>query len=149
MMNGAFMLSAMEQAKLALDEGEVPVGAVVVSGGEIVALAHNERESQCDPTAHAEILALRRAAKALGRRRLSGCRLYVTLEPCPMCAGAIVMSGIDAVYYGAFDEKAGCAGSLYAIPEDNAFGKVIPCTGGLMETACKALLDEFFEAKRG
>lgn len=148
-MHGGYMLSAIEQAKLALSAGEVPVGAAVVCDGEVVALAHNEREILCDPTAHAEVLALRRAAKALGRRRLSGCTFYVTLEPCPMCAGAIVMSGVDAVYYGASDEKAGCAGSLYAIPEDAAFGRVIPCTGGLLEDECKAILDSFFEEKRG
>jgi len=148
-MHGHYMEAALHQAKLALEEGEVPVGAVMVCGGEIIAAAHNERESQCDPTAHAEVLALRRAAKMLGRRRLSGCVMYVTLEPCPMCAGAIAMSGIDAVYYGASDEKAGCAGSLYALPEDAAFGKVIPCTGGLMEEPCRVLLDTFFEAKRG
>jgi len=148
-MHGLYMEAALGQARLALEAGEVPVGAVVVCGKEIVAQAHNERETQCDPTAHAEVLALRRAARMLGRRRLSGCRIYVTLEPCPMCAGAIAMSGIDAVYYGAQDAKAGCAGSLYALPEDAAFGKVIPCTGGLMQAQCRAVLDTFFDAKRG
>ena len=148
-MHENYMQLAIEQAKLALSAGEVPVGAVVVCGDQVISAAHNERELQCDPTAHAEVLALRRAAKALGRRRLNGCRIYVTLEPCPMCAGAIVMSGIDAVYYGAPDEKAGCAGSLYALPEDAAFGKVVPCSGNLMHQACKEVLDEFFNDKRG
>ena len=161
-----FMSLALREAEKAAADGEVPTGCVIVEpapaeGGRegefdpdpctarILARAHNQPEMLKDATAHAEMLALRRAAKMLGRRRLSGCVMYVTLEPCPMCAGAIAMSGIDAVYYGASDEKAGCAGSLYALPEDAAFGKVIPCTGGLMEEPCRVLLDTFFEAKRG
>ena len=147
-MRGAYMEQALAQAKLALESGEVPVGAALVHDGQIVALARNEREALIDPTAHAEVLALRRAAKALGRRRLDGCELYVTLEPCPMCADAIVMAGVERVYYGAADEKAGCAGSIYALPEDPVFGKKIPCMGGLMEAECKAVLDLFFEQKR-
>ena len=147
-MHRAHMRAALDEARLALDEGEVPVGAAIVCGDEIIALAHNERETGDDPTAHAEVLAIRRAAVRLGRRRLEGCTLYVTLEPCPMCAGAIVMAGLDAVYYGAADEKAGCAGSVYALPEDPAFGKRIPCHGGLMETACREILERFFEERR-
>lgn len=147
-MRAEYMKQALIQAKAALDSGEVPVGAVVVYDGRIVACAHNEREALCDPTAHAEVLAMRRAAKALGRRRLSGCTLYVTLEPCPMCAGAIVMADVDSVVYGAADKKAGCAGSVYAIPEDPAFGKKIPCMGGLMADACTEILNEFFEGRR-
>ena len=142
------MRAALKQAKAALDLGEVPVGAAVVCGGEVIALAHNERELTLDPTAHAEVLAIRRAAKKLGRRRLSGCTLYVTLEPCPMCAGAIVMSGLKDVVYGAADERAGCAGSVYALPEDPAFGAGIACSGGLLEGECKALLSAFFETCR-
>ena len=142
------MRAALKQAKAALDLGEVPVGAAVVCGGEVIALAHNEREMTLDPTAHAEVLAIRRAAKKLGRRRLSGCTLYVTLEPCPMCAGAIVMSGLKDVVYGAADERAGCAGSVYALPEDPAFGAGIACSGGLLEGECKALLSAFFETCR-
>lgn len=148
-MHEEHMRAALEQAELALGRGEVPVGAAVVCGGSVIALAHNEREAMCDPTAHAEVLALRRAAKALGRRRLDGCTLYVTLEPCPMCAGAIVMSGVDSVYYGADDPQAGCAGSVYALPEDPAFGRKTPCMGGLMADECRALLDEFFTGRRG
>ena len=147
-MHERHMRAALAQAKLALDAGEVPVGAVVVCGGEVIAAAHNERETACDPTAHAEVLALRRAAKRLGRRRLSGCTLYVTLEPCPMCAGAIVMADVDSVYYGAADETAGCAGSVYALPEDPAFGRRIACMGGLIEAECKEILDGFFEERR-
>ena len=147
-MHTAYMEQALEQARLALDQGEVPVGAAVVRGGQVIALAHNEREALCDPTAHAEVLALRRAAKALGRRRLDDCRLYVTLEPCPMCAGAIVMAGVESVYYGAADAQAGCAGSVYALTEDPAFGKRIPGMGGLMERECREVLDTFFKDKR-
>lgn len=148
-MREQYMRAALEQACQAKAGGEVPVGAAVVCDGRIVALAHNEREALCDPTAHAEVLALRRAAKALGRRRLSGCTLYVTLEPCPMCAGAIVMAGVKEVCFGAADEKAGCAGSVYALPEDPAFGQKIPCMGGLLEAECRQVLDGFFAERRG
>ena len=143
------MRAALGEAAQALALGEVPVGAVVVRDGEIVASAHNERETGGDPTAHAEVLAIRRAARALGRRRLSDCTLYVTLEPCPMCAGAIAMARLGKVVFGAYDERAGCCGSLYALTEDAAFGAVIPSSGGLLEEECRALLDRFFAAKRG
>ncbi len=143
-----YMKAALAKAYQALEAGEIPVGAVVVCDGQVIAEAHNEREALCDPTAHAEVLALRRAAKALGRRRLNGCTLYVTLEPCPMCAGAIVMAEVDDVVYGAADTQAGCAGSVYTLPEDPAFGKKIACMGGLMESECAAVLDAFFGAKR-
>lgn len=143
------MRAALEEAERALALGEVPVGAVVVCGGEIVARTHNERETGGDPTAHAEVLAIRRAAAALGRRRLSDCTLYVTLEPCPMCAGAIAMARLGEVVFGAYDERAGCCGSLYALTEDAAFGAVIPCSGGLLEGECRVLLERFFAEKRG
>ena len=148
-MHAQYMRLALHEAKKALETGEVPVGAAVVCGDEVIALAHNEREALGDPTAHAEVLAIRRAAKKLGRRRLTGCTLYVTLEPCPMCAGAIVMADLGGVYYGASDETAGCAGSVYAIPEDPAFGRRIACMGGLLEDECQAVLDNFFEERRG
>ena len=148
-MHAQHLQRALEEAKRALELGEVPVGAVVVCGGEVIASAHNEREATGDPTAHAEVLAIRRAAKRLGRRRLTGCTLYVTLEPCPMCAGAIVMAELGGVYYGAADETAGCAGSVYAIPEDPAFGRRIACMGGLLEGECQEILDGFFEERRG
>lgn len=148
-MHEQHMRAALEQAYLALASGEIPVGAVVTCGGQIVAAAHNERETTGDPTAHAEVLAIRRAAKKLGRRRLTGCTLYVTLEPCPMCAGAIVMAELQSVYYGAADRTAGCAGSVYAIAEDPAFGKRVACMGGLLEDECQAVLDGFFGERRG
>ena len=143
------MREALKLAREAQLAGEVPVGAVVVCKEKIIAHARNERETSGDPTAHAEVLALRRAAEALGTRRLEGCTLYVTLEPCPMCAGAIVMAGIDAVFFGAYDPRCGCAGSLYDLPEDAAFGRVIPCSGGLLEAECRLALNAFFDLRRG
>ncbi len=143
------MREALKLAREAQLAGEVPVGAVVVCEEKIIACARNERETSGDPTAHAEVLALRRAAEALGTRRLEGCTLYVTLEPCPMCAGAIVMAGIDAVFFGAYDPRCGCAGSLYDLPEDAAFGRVIPCSGGLLEAECRLALNAFFDLRRG
>ena len=143
------MREALKLAREAQMAGEVPVGAVVVCKEKIIACARNERETSGDPTAHAEVLALRRAAEALGTRRLEGCTLYVTLEPCPMCAGAIVMAGIDAVVFGAYDPRCGCAGSLYDLPEDASFGRVIPCSGGLLEAECRLALNAFFDLRRG
>lgn len=143
------MREALKLARKAQMAGEVPVGAVVVCKEKIIACARNERETSGDPTAHAEVLALRRAAEALGTRRLEGCTLYVTLEPCPMCAGAIVMAGIDAVFFGAYDPRCGCAGSLYDLPEDASFGRVIPCSGGLLEAECRLALNAFFDLRRG
>lgn len=143
------MREALKLAREAQMAGEVPVGAVVVCKEKIIACARNERETSGDPTAHAEVLALRRAAEALGTRRLEGCTLYVTLEPCPMCAGAIVMAGIDAVLFGAYDPRCGCAGSLYDLPEDASFGRVIPCSGGLLEAECRLVLNAFFDLRRG
>lgn len=143
------MREALKLAREAQIAGEVPVGAVVVCKEKIIACARNERETSGDPTAHAEVLALRRAAEALGTRRLEGCTLYVTLEPCPMCAGAIVMAGIDAVFFGAYDPRCGCAGSLYDLPEDASFGRVIPCSGGLLKAECRLALNAFFDLRRG
>ena len=147
-MREAFMRGALEQAELAFQQGEVPVGAAVVCEGEVIALAHNERELTQDPTAHAEVLALRRAAKRLGKRRLDGCTLYVTLEPCPMCAGAAALAGVEKIVFGAYDPRAGCAGSVYAIPEDPAFGAGTVCEGGVLEEECAAVLDAFFSKRR-
>mgnify|MGYP003284808175 CR=1 FL=1 len=129
--------------------GGGPFGAVITRNGEVVATGVNRVTANNDPTAHAEVLALRRAAEAFGTRRLEGCTLYVTLEPCPMCAGAIVMAGIDAVFFGAYDPRCGCAGSLYDLPEDASFGRVIPCSGGLLEAECRLALNAFFDLRRG
>ena len=140
-----WMRAALSEA--VKDENEVPVGAVVVKDGKEIARAHNERESG-DPTAHAEVLALRRAAKALGTRHLHGCTLYVTLEMCPMCAGAALMAEIGRVVYGARDERQGCLGSVYALGQDAVFFHRFPVVGGVLEEECARLLKDFFERKR-
>ena len=129
------------------DENEVPVGAVVVYEGRVIARAHNEREGN-QPFAHAEMLAMERACQALGTRRLHGCALYVTLEPCPMCAGALMMAEVDQCVFGAYDPRQGCCGSVYALPEDPAFLHRVPCAGGVLEQPCKELLNVFFQKKR-
>ena len=119
----AFMQEALLEAKK--DENEVPVGAVVVYEGRVIARAHNEREKN-RPFAHAEMLAMERACQTLGTRRLHGCTLYVTLEPCPMCAGALMMAEADACVFGAYDPRQGCCGSVYALPEDPALSTAYP-----------------------
>ena len=146
-MHGQHMRAALEQAYLALASGEIPVGAVVTCGGQIVAAAHNERETTGDPTAHAEVLALRRAAQALGRRRLEGCTLYVTLEPCAMCAGAAVNLRLGELVYGAFDARAGCCGSVFDLT-DHCFLHSVKTWGGVLEREAAKLLSDFFDAKR-
>lgn len=144
----AFMGVALAEARLALEAGEVPVGAVVVRGDQVIAKAHNRCEQDADPTAHAEVLAIRAAAKALGDWRLTGCTLYVTLEPCPMCAGAIVQARLEAVWFGAADSRAGCCGSIYRITEDPAFVHAVPAYGGLLAAECGEQLERFFREKR-
>ncbi len=134
------MREALTEAEKALALGEIPVGAVAVRGGEIIARAHNEREISTDPTAHAEILALRRAAEALGSRRLSDVTLYVTLEPCAMCAGAIVAAKLGRLLYGAADEQRGCCGSLYRITEDPALDWFCEARGGILAEECAEIL---------
>jgi tRNA(adenine34) deaminase len=128
---------------------EVPVGAVLLDpGGNVLARAHNQRESNADPTAHAEILAIRAAARALGSWRLEGCTLVVTLEPCPMCAGAVVAARIGRVVYGAADPKAGAAGSLWDIPRDRRLNHRAEVIGGVLAEESAALLREFFARRR-
>ena len=148
MQDEKFMREAMAEARLAAESGEMPVGCVIVMDGEIIARAHNECEAAHDPTAHAEILAIRRAARAVGGWRLDAATLYVTLEPCPMCAGAIMQSRVRRLVFGASDPGQGCAGSLYRIPEDPAFPHFCPCCGGVLEDECAALLKDFFSALR-
>lgn len=143
-----FMAEALEEARAALDEGELPVGCVIVKDGEIIARGRNCRERLNDPAGHAEVVAIRAAAGYLGDWRLSGCEMYVTLEPCPMCAGAISQARIKRLYFGTYDPAQGCAGSVYRIPEDPAFGHFCRCEGGVMEAECRALLDEFFHNAR-
>ena len=143
-----FMREAIAEARLALAEGELPIGCVIVYNNEIIARAHNEREQNCDPSAHAEVVAIRRAAKKLNSWRLNGCTLYVTLEPCPMCAGAISQARVEYLVYGAPDPAQGCAGSVYRIPEDPAFSHFCKSDGGVLKDECAALLNAFFEKKR-
>lgn len=143
------MRAALEEAHAALAEGEFPVGAVVARGDEIIARAHNLREQTHDPTAHAEVLALRAAAAVQGDWRLNGCELFVTLEPCPMCAGAIVNSRPDRVVFGAYDTARGCCGSVYRITEDPAFNVFVPGTGGVLEDDCAGVIRDFLMRHRG
>ncbi len=142
------MREALREAQQAFDEGEIPVGAVMALDGQIIARAHNLREKTGDPTAHAEVLAIREAAKALGGRRLNQCTLYVTLEPCPMCAGAMVMACLKKCYFGARDERQGCCESVYALAGDPAFYHRVPCIGGLLEEESSRLLKDFFRNRR-
>ena len=141
-----WMRLALDQAAQAGDD--VPVGAVVVKDGTVLAAAHNRRESDGAPFAHAELLAMQQAARLLGTRRLTGCTLYVTLEPCPMCAGALVMSGIDRCVFGAFDRQYGCCGSVYALPMDPHFSHRVEVIGGVLEDEACALLEAFFARQR-
>lgn len=142
------MAEALVQARQAMLAGDVPVGAVVVREGEMIARAYNRREAEGDPTAHAEVLALRQAAQVLGRRRLQDCTLYVTLEPCPMCAGAMVMAMLGCCYFAAKDPQQGCVESVYALTQDPAFSHRLPCVGGILEQEANTLLSSFFAKRR-
>jgi tRNA(adenine34) deaminase len=142
------MEAAIEQARSALDHGDVPVGAVVQRDGAIIAARHNERELTGDPSAHAEMLAIRDAAAVVGRWRLDDCTLVVTLEPCPMCAGAMVNARIGQLVYGATDPKAGAAGSLMNLVADPRLNHRLPVVSGVAADRCGALLVEFFSARR-
>ena len=144
----AFMRRALAAAELAGGRGEVPVGAVVVVGDEVIAVAHNERETGGDPTAHAEILALRRAAAALGRWRLTDADLYVTMEPCPMCAGALVNARVRRVYFGCDDPKAGAARTLFTLLEDPRLNHRVEVFPGVLAAEGAALLRGFFSRLR-
>lgn len=142
--NVRYMQLALRQAQAALDEGEVPVGCVIVHGGEVIGRAHNQRETLQDPTAHAEILAITQAAAHLGSWRLEDTRMYVTLEPCPMCAGAIILARIPQVYYGATDPKAGCCGTLMNLLDDPRFNHRVQLYPGLLAEDCGAVITAFF-----
>lgn len=143
-----YMRLALEEAQKAAAEGEIPVGAVLIKNGEVIAAAHNRREADHDPTAHAEMLCMRQAAQALGDWRLRGCTLYVTLEPCPMCAGAMVMSQLGRCVYGAADEKQGCCGSVYDLPGDPALCGQTKWESGAMAEACGEMMRTFFAGRR-
>jgi len=143
-----YMRMALEEAGFAAVSGEVPVGAVLVKEGDVLAANHNRRDCTGDPSAHAEVLVLREAGEQAGDWRLDGTTLYVTLEPCPMCAGAIVLARVSTVVFGASDPAAGAAGSTYDILEDNALGHRVQVIGGVLEDECAALLRDFFETMR-
>ena len=142
------MAFAVEEAERAAAIGEVPVGAIVVARDQIIGRAHNRRETDSDPTAHAEILALRAAASALGTWRLSDATLYVTLEPCPMCAGALVAARVARLVFGATDPKAGACGSLYNLCVDPRLNHELPVAAGVLAEQCGNLLSAFFEQRR-
>ena len=143
-----FMRLALEEAQLALAHDDVPVGAIAVADGDILHCAHNERELRGDPTAHAEILCLRGAAKRMGRWRLSEVTLYTTVEPCPMCAGALVAARVKRVVYGAPDVLGGAAWSIYNIVQDPRLMHRCELTSGVLREECAAVIQAFFEKKR-
>lgn len=143
-----FMKAAYREANEAGCRGEVPIGAVLVKDNSIIAADHNRREELNDATAHAEILVIRQGGALLGGWRLSGCTLYVTLEPCPMCAGAMVQARLDRLVYGAPDPKAGSAGTLYDIIRDDRLNHCLQVTAGVLAEDCASLLRQFFRKKR-
>ncbi|MDO6451285.1 tRNA adenosine(34) deaminase TadA [Oceanobacillus profundus] len=143
-----FMEAAIEEAQKALTLNEVPIGAVIVYNDEIIARGYNLRESSQTTLSHAELVAIQEANEKIGSWRLEDCTLYVTLEPCPMCAGAIVQSRIKRVVYGATDPKAGCAGTLMNLLNEPRFNHQVELTAGVLQTECAALLTDFFRALR-
>lgn len=142
------MMEALKEAGLAALNGEVPIGAVIEKDGEIIARGHNETEGLKDPTAHAEMQAIRKAAEKLGGWRLAGCRMFVTCEPCSMCAGAIVWSRISALYIGTMDPKAGACGSVFNIVEETRLNHQVYVKRGLLEKECRQILKDFFKELR-
>jgi tRNA(adenine34) deaminase len=144
----AMMRLALDEARLAAGWGDVPVGAVVARGEEVLGRAANQREHRNDPTAHAEILALRQASEVLGTWRLEGCALYVTLEPCAMCAGAMVLARVERLVFGAADVKAGFAGSLGDLVRDERLNHRLEVTSGVLEDECADVLKSFFRDRR-
>ena len=144
----AAMRRALDEARAAIAHDDVPVGAVVVLDGEVIAARHNERELTGDPTAHAEILAMRDAARHIGHWRLLDCALVVTLEPCTMCAGAMVNARLGELVFGAADPKAGASGSVFDLTNTTELNHRVPTTGGVLADACGQLLRDFFAARR-
>lgn len=142
------MSEALKEAKLAYDKGEVPIGAVVEKDGRIIGRGHNLTETLKDPTAHAEMLAIRQAAKRLGGWRLLDCNLYVTAEPCAMCAGAIVWARISRLYIGTMDPKGGACGSVFNIPQDPGLNHYVQIERGIMQQECQDILKAFFKELR-
>lgn len=148
-MTNPYMTLALQQARLAMEKDDVPVGAVVVSGNRVISAGRNLREVKKSATAHAEIVAIEKACEILGTWYLTDCDLYVTLEPCIMCAGAIINARIRSLYFGAFDPKAGACGSVTDVFRLRQLNHQVTVYSGIMEDACSALLKEFFQKKRG
>ena len=146
--NKAFMAEALKEAALAAEMGEVPIGAVIVRGDEILAAAHNLVETSKDPTAHAEMLAIRQAAARLGGWRLTGCHMYVTVEPCSMCAGAIVWARIEKLFIGTDDPKGGACGSIFNIPQEKKLNHYTEIETGLLREECSEIMKTFFKKLR-
>jgi len=146
--NERYMRVAIDAAKVAEENGDVPIGAVIVYNKQIIAKAYNQRAQLNDPTAHAEIIALTQAAAFLENWRLHGCTMYVTLEPCAMCAGALVLGRLDRLVYGCEDPKAGACGSLYNIVQDERLNHRLEVSGGVLADECSKLLQDFFKEKR-
>ncbi|MGO8689035.1 MAG: tRNA adenosine(34) deaminase TadA [Thermoguttaceae bacterium] len=147
-MHEHWMKMALEEAEVAQGENEVPIGAVIVCAGRLIARAHNQREQLHDPTAHAEMIAITQAAAALASWRLDGCALYVTLEPCPMCAGSIVQARLPLVVYGAADPKAGAVHSLYHLLDDGRLNHRCEVIAGILAEPCGQILSRFFQQQR-
>ena len=147
-MEEKFMKEALKEAKKAYDKLEVPVGAVIVKDGKIIARAHNLKETKYDTTKHAEILAIQKASKKLNSWRLLDCEMYVTLEPCSMCAGALINSRIKKVYIGASDEKTGAVGSVFNLLEEYTFNHKVEYEKGVLKDECESILKEFFKELR-
>ena len=143
-----FMRQAILLAQKAASLDEVPVGAVIVQNDKVIARAYNTKNKKKDALLHAEMSALRKAQKKLGDWHLNDCDLYVTLEPCPMCAGACINTRLRTIYFGAYDEKAGCCGTLYNLPQDTRFNHRPNVVGGVLEQECSTLLTQFFKNKR-
>lgn len=143
-----YMGLALAEAGKAFAIGEIPIGAVLVAGGEVIAQAHNMRETWQDATAHAEVIVIREACRLLNRWRLTGTTLYVTIEPCPMCAGALVMSRIDRLVYGSSDYKAGGVESIFNIVQNDALNHQMAVTAGVRADECSAIMKEFFRSRR-
>jgi tRNA(adenine34) deaminase len=146
--DAAWMELALEQARLAAEAGEVPVGALVIRDGEIVGQGHNRNLLDHDPTAHAEIVVLRQAARLLGNHRLAGCTVYATIEPCSMCAGALIHARVSRLVYGASDLKAGAAGSVLKVLNHPDLNHTMEVTSGILSDRCSEILQEFFRRKR-
>ena len=143
-----FMEMALKEAKKAFEKDEVPIGAVIVSNGKVVAKAHNQTQTKKLATAHAEILAIEKASKKYPSWRIEDAEMYITLEPCAMCAGAIANARINKVYFGAYEEKSGCAVSLYPVLTKSGLNHKVEVTGGILEKECSSLIKEYFKGKR-